>query len=128
MRLRGAAGDHLGDQRQVHRQQLSPQRRRAQGADHREVGRPLPGPRRLVPVGSGARAPEALLRRRLTEIGSPLRRAIGFGLKFETSAAVPPWRAAEFVGQRGCAFMPATSSTAAPRIGRVDGKQTFNAR
>jgi hypothetical protein len=28
------------------------------------------GTRRLVPVGSGARAPEALLRRRLTEIGT----------------------------------------------------------
>jgi hypothetical protein len=29
------------------------------------------GPRRLVPLGSGARAPDALSRRRLTEIRSP---------------------------------------------------------
>src|SRR6202007_2203967 len=30
-----------------------------------------------------------------------LRRSIGFGFPFQTAAAVPPWRAAELVGQRG---------------------------
>src|SRR5271166_1912886 len=36
-----------------------------------------------------------------------LRRALGFGFPFQTAAAVPPWRGAKLVGQRGMRLHPA---------------------